>query len=1091
MNQESRIETRAQVVKGIEKQLFGPAGGRDEVLNELPIIRYLTGMLFPSSLEAGHLAVSDEPEPSAGGDSDERQDPAISGAYDTLPSSMGVSFFLVGGRDLSCFVEAARYELHSAPTELSEAWHRVELAGPDNAAKITVAVPPAGESATRVDQAFGGLVKLNVIFRPRPGGHLVTATMINGQQSNSASAYSQIDKILFQCRLRVVAEGGRIGEYPRLDRLSAHPEDAELEFMYRARKSYGIGHGCAAVWDSNSDEVKELTAEPLPKQEVRGLTNEIAMNPSAARALAIDWLANEETAASDILQSLRHFADEYGAWINRQDNTALKLTDPDVTIATNIVGRQREALRRMNASIDLLTQEASDGDVFKAFRLAQRVMLEQFRWSKRLQGRIFDKGDGLVHPPDSGAEGNAGLKWRPFQLAFLLITLESVANTESHDRQALDLLWFPTGGGKTEAYLALSAFEIILRRLKYGDAGGGTTVLMRYTLRLLTSQQFERCATLVSVMEVLRVSEPSLGLGDVPISLGLWVGGGTTPNSIDNDNDRKPGAKQLLEDKVLRDEWPENPFQLLACPYCGTRIVPRRRSNRSDYGLEIDQNGLRIYCPEERCVLHHEIPVVVVDDDIYQRPPTIVIGTIDKFARMVWDARSRALLGSTEVPTPNGPTTVLPPSLVIQDELHLITGPLGTIAGVYEAAIDTVIKRNGLNAKYIAATATIQRAKEQCRLLYAREAFVFPPPGLDATDSFFSREDKESPGRLYIGAMNSGAFGPLFMLVQASAASAHAVKELELSYDTQSLDKTAIDSYWTQVIFHNSRQELGKTTTLLRDDVAARLNSLEPVSDRRRKFENIEELSANLKSGSEVSGALERLKLEWPAESVIDVLACTNMISVGVDVARLGLMIMKGQPKSTAEYIQATSRVGRSASRPPAIVLTLFSGMRPRDRSHYETFQQYHQALYRAVEPSSVTPFAAPALDRTLHAAIVLAVRHSLHLETNDAAASFTKDSTETREVLELLLNRLSRACPPEDQDALETRFWELVNQWNDEAQKPYGKLRFEHARQLRGLLRHYGESFGNLRSIPWPTLNSMRHVDGETPLSTWSGGRR
>lgn len=1085
MKVEDRYSYRREVVDNIERQLFGPAGGAEEVLTEAPFWRYLSGVLFPSNLAPSRLDVSEEPDVDAVSEASITEDPSLSGAYDSLPASMGVSFFLQGASSVVCAVEAARYQ--SVPDESSkEAWRRMELAGSSQPLRLDFKVPKAGGVVSK--SIFDGLAEMRLFFRQFQSGYLVTATLINVQQADSDNPLRDVEKLLAQCRFSLEAQDGHIGEYPGVARQSLHPEDAELELTYRNRKTYGIGHGCAATWDANARNVRKIFANPIPKLEVKGLTNDIKVGSDASKALSLKWLADDKTPFEDVLQSLDAFALEYENWVTDQEKRARELSNSDRAVAERITGQQRTALNRMRRSIETLRSDGETGLVVRAFRLAQRSMLHQFVWSQKLSGRTFPKGEGQVFYLQEDSPEFGVPKWRPFQLAFQLVVLDSLQDPTSDDRAVLDLLWFPTGGGKTEAYLALSAFEIVLRRLRYGDSGGGTTVLMRYTLRLLTAQQFERCSTLVSVLEHMRMSDPDLGLGEMPISLGLWVGGGTTPNKIDNDYRESPGARQLLEDRVLVDEYPENPFQLIACPHCGTRIVPERRSSRDHYGLQIFDGSLKIHCPDERCILASGIPVFVVDDDIYAVAPTIVIGTIDKFARMVWEPRSRSLLGSVEVGWSNGETgdktSVLPPSLVIQDELHLITGPLGTVAGVYEAALNTVMKQNGIEPKYLAATATIQRAKEQCERLYAREAFVFPPSGLDASDSYFSREDDSAPGRLYLGAMNNGVFGSLSTLIQGSAAAAHAVKRLAVSAREQEDSTLAVDSYWTQVIYHNSRHELGKTTTILRDDVEGRLTSLEPVADFRRSFEHIVELSGNLKSGAEVSAALERLKVAWPHEDAIDVLACTNMISVGVDIARLGLMIVKGQPKTTSEYIQATSRVGRSNARPPGIVLSLYSSTRPRDRSHYESFQQYHQALYRWVEPTSVTPFAAPALDRTLHAAIVLTIRHLFDLETNDSASKFDLTDVNTRAVLDELLARLLAACPLEDRERTRERFWAVAEEWHDEACAATGRLRFEKVAQFPSLLEGFGQSIGRARGVPWPTLNSMRHVDGETPIA-------
>jgi ATP-dependent helicase YprA (DUF1998 family) len=645
-----------------------------------------------------------------------------------------------------------------------------------------------------------------------------------------------------------------------------------------------------------------------------------------------------------------------------------------------------------------------------------------------------------------------------------LVVLESLAGSESQDRETLDLLWFPTGGGKTEAYLALAAFEMALRRIRHGDAGAGTSVLNRYTLRLLTSQQFERAATLISVLELMRSAADS-PLGSVPFRLGLWVGGATTPNRLDHDSDGSLGAKQLFE-RLLEDERPENPFQLRTCPYCGTRIIPTSKSGReSDYGVRVTSTAFTMFCPDARCPLHAEIPVSMVDEDLFKRPPTFLIGTIDKFARMVWDPRSRVFFGTD---------ACLPPSLVIQDELHLITGPLGTIAGVYEAGIDTLLRQRGMTCKYVAATATIQRAPEQCRALYAREPAIFPAPGLDASDSFFSKEDTTAPGRTFVGAMGHGLYSSLTSLIQVSAAAAALPSEIPDS------ERAARDSYWTQVIYHNSRQELGKTTTMLRDDVRTRLAILQPDESTRREFDSVQELSANLK-GAQVSEAIEQLQVEWPSETAIDAIACTNMISVGVDIARLGLMIVKGQPKATSEYIQASSRVGRDRNRLPGIVVTLYSGTRPRDRSHYEAFQPYHQSLYRAVEPATVTPFSPPARDRALHAALVLTLRHALAwMEARDAGR-FDPNADEQMRLIDALRLRLVRACRDDEQADVLKHLDGLVAEWRQKAAGGPPPLSFSTAKQFRNLLVQFpgdGDAVDG-----WPTLNSMRHVDGEVAI--------
>lgn len=1055
------IQYRDHVVGVLRSELFGPAGGTDETVTGRPYWRYVCGMLFPVELSADELDEDDEKDPQAMSSGDEQADPAIALAYDALPSSMGISFFLSKANTIVCEVEGARYVRDQ---EDREKWQRKVLSPADEPAIVRLKIPLSEKRGTAEEYIWNDAARVVAVYRPRGDGHLVTVSLVNAQEAVGGGPGKQIEQMLFQCRFRVKVADGAIGEYPTVSRFSKHPEDGELALAYRSRSTYAIGHGCAATWDPVASPVRCLEAEPMPVLDVRGLTTEIRLPQEAAMALNLRWLADPTTPVGEIREALEGMVAEYRSWIEKQESAAKALPDQHEHAAVRMLDRQHQAARRMERGIQTLFGE--DQDVFRAFRIAQEAMLTQFLWAGRRKGPK-DLGEGHTDPIDVWDESVESPEWRPFQLAFQMVVLDSLARPESAERSILDLLWFPTGGGKTEAYLALAAFEIALRRLRHREAGGGTAVLMRYTLRLLTSQQFERAATLVAVLETMRRTQPRLELGEEPVRLGLWVGGATTPNALDRDSDLAPGARQVF-DQILHDETPENPFQLRFCPHCATRIVPRQRSSRiEDYGIHVTATEFRMFCPDTRCILNGEIPVSVVDDDLTRRPPTFLIGTIDKFARMVWDASSRVFFGSSGH---------LPPSLIIQDELHLITGPLGTIAGLYEAAIDTVLNHRGLPAKYIAATATIQRAQEQSRSLYARDASVFPPPGLSASNSFFSREDTTSPGRTFIGLMGHGLYSSLTSLIQASAAAAAAVASIPKAA------KVPRDSYWTQVIYHNSRQELGKTTTTVRDDVSNRLEILQPDERERRAFDSVEELSANLK-GSRVSEAIERLQVEWPAPDVIDAVACTNMISVGVDIARLGLMIVKGQPKSTAEYIQATSRVGRDKKRPPGIVLTVYTATRPRDRSHYETFQSTHTALYRAVEPATVTPFSPPARDRALHAGLVLALRHVLGWIEPRAAGEFDIDDAQQADIVRMLRDRCLLACRPDERDEVAQHLRALTDEWSSLVRQGGPPLSFSDAPQFRGLLAQFPTD-GAEPSGHWPTLNSMRHVDGEVALS-------
>ncbi len=730
----------------------------------------------------------------------------------------------------------------------------------------------------------------------------------------------------------------------------------------------------------------------------------------------------------------------------------------------------QEAVARIDKGLALL---AKDPDAMRCFVLANRAMhmqmvhstSEDYARSSQSAGRPFNA-------PDYEAPIWDRFHWRPFQVAFQLLVIESMVNRNSSERDIVDLIWFPTGGGKTEAYLAVAAFEMFYRRLKYGDAGGGTAVIKRYTLRLLTAQQFERVSALICACEALRqqlVSE----LGEEMFTLGLWVGEDSTPNSFQK-------AYELFTGLVTQTK-PENPYQLQKCPWCGTRIIPAKREGEVErfYGVRSDQSRFEFFCPEVTCSFHSLLPINVVDDHLYSNPPTFLVGTIDKFARLAWTDRPRAFFtGAAE-----GERQA--PSLIIQDELHLISGPLGTIAGLYEAAMDVVMQSLGARPKYIAATATIRRSEEQVRRLYSRQVSVFPPTGLDSRDSYFSRERQagsSTPGRLYVGIMGQ-YHSPVTALVQTSSVLAQAPVEVPLS-------KAAADGYWTQVIFHNSKRELGKTMTLCRDDIPKRAAVISKSQNTLRKSFEPVEMSANIPS-REIPQVLEKLKLQQGAKGAIDYLPCTNMFSVGVDVGRLGLIVMNGQPKTTAEYIQASSRVGRSTV--PGLVIAFYPSNKARDRSHYESFVSYHQSLYRAVEPTSVTPYSLPAMERALHAALVIVMRYSGGLLREDDAKRFDPQESGQASAILRLRNRMKAAqC---DDAVLSEGIDEYLNKctaaWAAAAQRSRAgrsQLRYDSrgASNFETLLVQYRPGANWKPGTPWATLNSMRNVDQECRVHVW-----
>ena len=628
-------------------------------------------------------------------------------------------------------------------------------------------------------------------------------------------------------------------------------------------------------------------------------------------------------------------------------------------------------------------------------------------------------------------------------------------NTESPDRESADLLWFPTGGGKTEAYLALIAFTVFLRRLRC-ENGGGVTAIMRYTLRLLTLQQFERATSLICCCEDIRRSEPLLG--EETISIGLWLGRDATPNT------RSECAHSLDQLRAGTELRTQNPVQLRICPWCGSPLT------HANYTLDRNDERLVVRCNRtQNCAFAAGLPIHIVDDDIYRYRPTLVIATVYKFASVAWreDACSLFNLDGDAAETP-------PPELIVQDELHLISGPLGTLVGLYEAGIERACTRDGLRPKVVASTATIRSAASQVKALFNRSVCQFPPPGLDARDSFFATQAPRSTKatRLYAGLLAPGT-SQSTLLIRTYA-------RLLQSVGVASEQPEVLDPYWTLVGYFNSLRVLGAAQLQVQDDVGNRVSLLANRSgEKPRVFDERIELTSQ-ESSSAIPEHLKRMeiKLGDSARRPLDVIAATNMISVGVDVDRLGLMVVMGQPHATAEYIQSTSRIGR---RYPGLVVTLYNSAKSRDRSHYEAFRSYHSALYRQVESSSVTPFSARARDRGLHAVLVALVRILIpDLRANAAASNVDEYRPRIGEIIDEICSRVTDIAPDEEQSS-RTQMNRFLEQWIAASKR--GEISYRASKKQDHPLLGEAADLGLGTGPPYPTLWSLREVDKESKL--------
>ena len=902
---------------------------------------------------------------------------------------------------------------------------------------------------------------LKIKFRQRlrpDGSRLITLSLFN-DKSVTHSDGIQYSDCLYQCGIEVSTnETDYFLPYDGIVKKSlVDEEESQLDLLYRDRKGFALGHGCAVEWDTNNSVPTRLCTSVMPSYKVPPVVPREGMGSEHYSMRAYSTKSSLED--NEVLSLLENIPQEYEHWISNREGEISSLSIEHQSIARSNLEVCRESLARISNGIRLL---AEDGNALTAFRLMNRAMVSQQIHYSRSTRKIDDDWEDLNESYDE-LKPTQGW-WRVFQLAFVLANLNGAHRSlDKNERELVDLIWFPTGGGKTEAYLGLSAFTIFYRRL-LDPTDSGCTVLMRYTLRLLTVQQFQRAAAMICACEQIRFENIET-LGADEISIGLWVGDSLTPN-------RRSSAKVLVRSLTDKRKRVENRFQLLKCPWCGTALDGDKTGRFLGYAKT--GKSVEFLCPEKRCefskTAKRRLPVVVIDEDIYERPPSLIIGTVDKFAMLAWNEDAGAIFGRNQ--------NVSPPDLIIQDELHLISGPVGTMVGLYEGAIDLLCEdAEGRGAKIVGSTATIRRAKDQCKALYDRDVMQFPPSGISASDNFFSFEKREDPGRIYLGVCPLSASSFVTGMVRAFSSILEGSKFLPCA---EAQEEFIRDGYWTLVQYYNSLRELGRGVTLLQQDIPEWSNSRAfSRGERSRPIYKDDELTSR-KTADEIPRILEDLNVCWQKEyppgskRPFDSILATNMISVGVDIDRLGIMAVVGQPKTTSEYIQASSRVGRKNH--PGLVLACYNPAKPRDRSHFETFTRYHSALYRWVEPTSVTPFSVPALDKALHALIVILSRHYADIKS-------PSDFSASNEKLEAALEKMTERCHsieqnnPERSLEFEEKIQSIISRWESYQPGTWGSMGMPETEQ-EPLMVVYG--YEHLISNSFVTPTSLRGVDVE-----------
>jgi hypothetical protein len=1116
----AEIDTSHELRFTDPQQTYGPwreVGTGEEILvRDSPTKRYGVGVLYPLKAPLEETPAGDgeesadalpegppetqepdaEPAGTAGHETDTDDfDLSLANAYQ--PSSMGVSFLAEVPHGTSLVVEATggRYRRVLITTAFPEKPERRRTWWVRAPVSVRVTVPSAllraEGSARLIAKVNGGNsegieveasrverldLRVEIVTRPHgPQQRLFTVCLVN----RTTNAGSPSEGSLFQAgfTVTVAVPGGRPAILPYPGPQATDDEEEEsLALLYRRAQMFATGHGCSADWNvsKGDDRAMAVRAECFPAVETPTITPDI-LRPDGSRLVASMPALAGLTPGDDGFGAVEEIVTRYEAWIADRREDVATLQAHYRAAAARHLSHCEEAAVRMRAGLTYLREDAS---ALRAFRLANHaILLQQLVTRAAARTFAFDAARGVTfseafHLPDASRPPLGRGEWRAFQVAFLLASLRSSVEGNAPDRRTVELIWFPTGGGKTEAYLTLAAFAMFKRRLD-DRADTGVQVLMRYTLRLLTSQQFERASRLLCAMEHLRKRHED-ELGPASYSAGIWLGGDTTPNT------RKQALHNLRELERFREAT--NPFVLARCPWCGAQLgrleVPRRGGNGRPRAItpgyvrrqepEWAEATVAFQCPDPSCEFASGLPVYVIDEDIYHFRPTLVIGTVDKFAMLAWKPQARALFGLGS----DGRRTASPPGLIIQDELHLIAGPLGSMAGLYETLIEELCtdRRSGtsISPKILGSTATIRRYENQIRGLYARETVaLFPPPGLDAGDSFFARYDENADGRIYVGvhAVSLGSVQTQWVRTFTALLQA-----------PMPLDAEGRDPWWTMLVFFNSIREMGTAHTLFQSDVPdyARVvwGRAGTPREQWRRPTRIFELTGGLPSG-EVTGAIAALEVPCTGRGTPkDVCMASNIIEVGIDIPRLSLMVVAGQPKTTSQYIQVTGRVGRLSER-PGLIVTMYSPSKPRDRSHFERFRSYHERLYAHVEPSSVTPFSPPALDRALHAVLVAHCRQ----RDSQELRPFPFPASLVEQFRPLIEKRVHFVDPAEAGTAIRV-FERRARQWRDWQRTRWSG---DPNGEETPLLRVAGEyASPEAARLSWPTPTSMRNVDAE-----------
>jgi hypothetical protein len=1194
----SSWSARENLVDILARELLGPDGGDDEVLDTPPDTRYILGRIAPTklrdskdapapedgdddstlelgddlaALESSGVPLSDVDDTALDGDEDsggDRDDEPVRRGL-MIPASMGLRFQIP--TSLASFMVRCSWGVYS-PEHTGE----VDKSGREirRFRRTPVEVPVTVRVADLVPGKTAEFSLIdNVVLRVDSYTDtaldrlLVEVALCNDRETGRRIP---TNAWMFQTQLYVEA-GGEAVFLPVRDvtvdtRWEPDDEVRRLDLQYRDRMEFAIGRTCSTDWTVAPGQRRAIQVRTawLPTAETP--QTRAAEVPGAL----LDMRQLAQANASELAVGLHPIVDAYATWLDERDAQVPTLPEHLQGEAADAVTEARQVLRQLADGLDFLI---ADTETLRCFSFMNRVMADQRIRSQIAEARAKNPALSAEEAEAQVLAGGFPHHWRVFQLAFIVMQLRALTDPtlerRSGDLAKVELLFFPTGGGKTEAYLGLAAFAFAIRR-RQGildtpdgqlDGRAGVTVLMRYTLRLLTSQQFQRATTLVCAAELTRQEDPAIW-GEEPFRIGLWVGTNVSPKRVEEAAEELKGLRARGAGAGYRFAA----LQLGRCPWCGTPL--------SHADVTVDETVGRVFvrCPDplascpfsEGGQVDEGIPVLTTDEEIYRLVPCFVIATVDKFARLAREGQAASLFGyvgkrcdrhglvplldheghsdysaceikdgskhpakgSYPAAAVHPVTRLRPPDLIIQDELHLITGALGTTVGLFEVATDAMTTWKTADGQVVkpvivASSATVRNAPDQVRGLYGRGVTVFPPQVIDAADTFFSREvppSQTAPGRRYVGISTTGVKLTTAEIQVAEALMAGA----QLLMDRAG---TAADPYMTLVGYFSATRELAGMARYVQDDVQTALQKGRPGSKLPTRLGtdfgsvNLGELTSRISSG-EITKTLDEMAAVFdpafdtnqaressraaradnkpvPKRDVnpFDVVLATSMLQVGVDVTRLGLMMMVGQPKNTAEYIQASSRVGRDPSK-PGLVVTLGNWARPRDLAHYEQFRFYHETFYARVEPLSVTPFSATSLERGLEGVLVSAARvlqaaQASGLSPEKEAWRIDDQRQFMETLIDALVARTRRASDDEAAKFARLRMLNRLDVWEQRARELKQRQlllayeRFADPSRYGALIRSAESVKPGTASTgaPFVVANSMREVQPEINL--------